>query len=152
MVFDLFIESRIEKKKMKELIENIRSNLDSWGELTEVILNALSLLCIVAGVVFSLVKGIRDRRRSPSDHPLHTYFRMIFGGWLVVALEFQLAADIVGTIVSPTTAHLIELGAIAVIRIFLNYFLGKELSEEHEVLKERVEIKKKILQDKIESS
>jgi uncharacterized membrane protein len=77
---------------------------------------------------------------------------MIFGGWLVVALEFQLAADIVGTIVSPTTAHLIELGAIAVIRIFLNYFLGKELSEEHEVLKERVEIKKKILQDKIESS
>jgi uncharacterized membrane protein len=39
---------------------------------------------------------------------------MTFGGWLVVALEFQLAADIVGTIVSPNTAHLIELGAIAV--------------------------------------
>ena len=152
MVFDLFIESRIEKKKMKELIENIRSNLDSWGELTEVILNAISLLCIVAGVILSLARGIRERRASSNDHPLHTYFRMTFGGWLVVALEFQLAADIVGTIVSPTTAHLIELGAIAVIRIFLNYFLGKELSEEHEVLKERVEIKKKILQDKIESS
>jgi uncharacterized membrane protein len=66
---------------------------------------------------------------------------------LVVALEYQLAADIVGTIVSPTAAHLIELGAIAVIRTFLNYFLGKELSEEHEVLKERIGIKKKVVQD-----
>jgi len=132
---------------MKELVENIRSNLDSWGELTEVLLNAISLLCIAAGVILSLVKAIGKRRRSTSDHPLHTYFRMIFGGWLVVALEFQLAADIVGTIVSPTTAHLIELGAIAVIRTFLNYFLGKELSEEHEVLNERVEIKKKVVHD-----
>jgi uncharacterized membrane protein len=135
------------RKPMKELIDGIRNNLDSWGELIEVILNAISLLCIVAGIIFSLVRGIRERRASPTDHPLHTYFRMIFGGWLVVALEFQLAADIVGTIVSPTTAHLIELGAIAVIRTFLNYFLGKELSEEKEVLNERVEIKKKIVHD-----
>src|SRR5689334_1705603 len=132
---------------MKEIIESIRNGLDSWGELTEVLLNAISLLCIVAGVILSLIRGIRKRRASANDHPLHTYFRMIFGGWLVVALEFQLAADIVGTIVSPTTAHLIELGAIAVIRTFLNYFLGRELSEEKEVLRERVEIKKKVIHD-----
>jgi len=132
---------------MKDLIEGIRTNLDSLGQLTEVILNAISLLCIVAGVILSLVRSIKERRAAQSDHPLHTYFRMIFGGWLVVALEFQLAADIVGTIVSPTTAHLIELGAIALIRTFLNYFLGKELSEEREVLNEPVEIKKKIVQD-----
>jgi uncharacterized membrane protein len=87
---------------MRELIETIGANLDSWGELTEVIVNALSLICIVAGVILSLVRSIRERRRSPDDHPLHTYFRMIVGGWLVVALEFQVAADIVGTIVSPT--------------------------------------------------
>ena len=66
---------------------------------------------------------------------------------MVVAPEFQLAADIAGTIVAPTTAHLVELGAIAVIRTFLNYFLGKELSEEKEVLSERVEIKKKVMHD-----
>jgi uncharacterized membrane protein len=119
---------------MDEFIESIRSNLDSWGELAEIILNALSLLCIVAGVVISLVRSIQYRQSYRSDHPLHTRFRVIFGGWLVVALEFQLAADIVGTIVSPTTAHLIELGAIALIRTFLNYFLNKELKEEKESL------------------
>src|SRR6476661_5765226 len=124
---------------MKELVESIRSTLDSWGELTEVLLNAISLLCIAAGVILSLVKAIGKRRRSASDHPLHTYFRMAFGGWLVVALEFLLAADIVGTIISPTTAHLIELGAIALIRTFLNYFLNKELHEQAEVIKDRME-------------
>jgi uncharacterized membrane protein len=85
---------------MKEFIATIRANLDAWGELTEVVLNAGSLLCIVAGVILSLVRGIQQSRRSTGAHPLHTYFRMTFGGWLVVALEFQLAADIVGTIVS----------------------------------------------------
>src|SRR5215813_9927868 len=108
---------------MNEFIENLKTNLDSWGELAEVVLNA-----------FSLIRSIEYRRRVPGTHPLHTNFRLVFGGWLVVALEFQLAADIVGTIVSPTAQHLIELGAIAVIRTFLNYFLGKELKEERETL------------------
>src|SRR4051794_24627742 len=118
---------------MQELTETLRAVLDQWGELAEVILNAISLFCIVAGIVIAFIRSIQQRQRIPGIHPLHTYFRMAFGGWLVVSLEFQLAADIVGTIVSPTTAQLIELGAIAVIRTFLNYFLGKELSEEREV-------------------
>ena len=48
---------------------------------------------------------------------------------------------IVETMVSPTTAHLIELGAIAVIRTFLNYFLNKELKEEKESLISAIEKK-----------
>ena len=36
--------------------------------------------------------------------------------------------------VAPTTVQLIELGAIAVIKTFLNYFLIKELKEEKESL------------------
>ena len=126
---------------MNEFIESIRSSLDTWGELAEIILNALSLLCIVAGVAMSLVRGIQYRQRYGGDHPLHTRFRMIFGGWLVVALEFQLAADIVGTIISPTSAQLIELGAIALIRTFLNYFLNKELKEQKESLQPVIEKK-----------
>ena len=126
---------------MNELIENIKAGLNTCGELAEVLLNAISLLCIVAGVIISLIRSIQDRRGRPGAHPLHTNFRMIFGGWLVVALEFQLAADIVGTIISPTTSHLIELGAIALIRTFLNYFLNRELKEERELMKPVIETK-----------
>ena len=128
---------------MNELIENSKAGMDKWGELTEIILNSLSLLCIIGGIIISLVRSVEYRRRSPGDHPLHTQFRMIFGGWLVVALEFQLAADIAGTIVSPSSAHLIELGAIALIRTFLNYFLGKELKDDNELLRSRPEKNKR---------
>jgi uncharacterized membrane protein len=118
---------------MKEFIENIRDNLDACGEFTEVVLNALSLLFIILGVILSLVRSIQERRKIPGNHPLHSNFRKLFGGWLIVALEFLLAADIVGTIISPTNAKLIELGAIALIRTFLNYFLNRELNEQREL-------------------
>jgi len=60
--------------------------------------------------------------------------RLTFGRALVLALEFQLAADILGTAVSPSWDHLGKLGAIAVIRTFLNFFLTKELKEEEQEL------------------
>jgi uncharacterized membrane protein len=50
-----------------------------------------------------------------------------YGMWLLLGLEFELAADIIRSVVSPTWKDLGELGAIAVIRTFLNYFLEKDL-------------------------
>jgi uncharacterized membrane protein len=47
--------------------------------------------------------------------------------WLLLGLEFELAADIIGSVVSPTWYDIGQLGAIAVIRTFLNYFLEKDL-------------------------
>src|SRR5262245_30309290 len=55
-----------------------------------------------------------------------------FGMWLLLALEFELAADIVTSVVAPTWKDLGQLAAIAVIRTFLNYFLEKDVSEAEE--------------------
>ena len=49
------------------------------------------------------------------------------GAWLVLGLEFELAADVVRTVVAPSWRELGELGAIAVIRTFLNYFRERDL-------------------------
>jgi uncharacterized membrane protein len=114
---------------MKEILE---TGLDTAGEFTEILLNIISLLVIIVGVVASIVKSPRRKIAHMGNHPRHTYFRRMFGGWLIVALEFQLAADIVGTIVTPTYEELVRLGAIAIIRTFLNYFLNKELNETQE--------------------
>jgi len=54
------------------------------------------------------------------------------GMWLLLGLEFELAADIVRTVISPEWADIGQLGAIAVIRTFLNYFLEKDLREARE--------------------
>jgi uncharacterized membrane protein len=52
-----------------------------------------------------------------------------FGTWLLLGLEFELAADIVRSAIAPTWMDIGELGAIAVIRTFLNYFLEKDLEQ-----------------------
>jgi hypothetical protein len=50
-----------------------------------------------------------------------------FGTWLLLGLEFELAADIVRSVIAPDWMDIGQLGAIAVIRTFLNYFLEKDL-------------------------
>ena len=49
--------------------------------------------------------------------------------WLLLGLEFELAADVVRTVVEPTWDELGRLGAIAVIRTFLSYFLERDLEK-----------------------
>lgn len=57
--------------------------------------------------------------------------RTRFGSWLALALEFQLAADILATTINPSLDELLKLAIIAVIRTFLNYFLSRELTAEN---------------------
>jgi uncharacterized membrane protein len=47
-----------------------------------------------------------------------------------LALEFQLGADIVATTINPSDTNLIQLAVIALIRTFLNIFLGREIEAE----------------------
>jgi len=50
-----------------------------------------------------------------------------FARWLILGLEFMLAADIVRTVIAPTWMDIGQLAAIAVIRTFLNFFLERDL-------------------------
>ena len=52
-----------------------------------------------------------------------------FGRWLIMGLQFALAADIVRSVITPTWNDIGQLAAIALIRTFLNYFLEKDLEE-----------------------
>ena len=52
-----------------------------------------------------------------------------FGVWLLLALEFELAADVLRSAISPTWDDIGQLGAIAAIRTFLNYFLEKDIEK-----------------------
>ncbi|WP_419806239.1 DUF1622 domain-containing protein [Terriglobus sp.] len=56
--------------------------------------------------------------------------RLTLGRWLAVALEFELAADVLNTAVTPTWSDIEKLAAIAALRTALNYFLEKEIREE----------------------
>lgn len=53
--------------------------------------------------------------------------RLRLGRWLVLALEFQVAADILRTAVAPNWNEIGQLAAIIVLRTVLNFFLQKEI-------------------------
>lgn len=58
--------------------------------------------------------------------------RLTLARFLALALEFQLGADILSTAIAPSWDQIGKLGAIAVIRTALNYFLMREMREERE--------------------
>jgi uncharacterized membrane protein len=52
-----------------------------------------------------------------------------FATWILLGLEFALAADLVRTAVAPTWEDISKLAVIATIRTMLNYFLAKDIAE-----------------------
>jgi uncharacterized membrane protein len=93
------------------------------------LLEGLSVLAVLSGLLLTLQQALSHLGRRLPQRPSHRA-RLTFGSWLALALEFQLGADIVSTTISPSTAHLIQLGVIAVIRTFLNVFLSREIEAE----------------------
>jgi len=62
----------------------------------------------------------------------HTCFereglRREFGSYLLLGLEFLIAADIVGTISHPTLEEVAVLGSIVAIRTVISFFLNREM-------------------------
>jgi uncharacterized membrane protein len=74
-----------------------------------------------------------------------------FGMWLLLGLEFELGADIIRTAIAPTWQDLGQLGAIAVIRTFLNYFLERDV-EKYEQHVEAVSDRTGLDQDRAENT
>ena len=64
------------------------------------------------------------RTESPDSKEM---IRLQLGRWLSVALEFELAADILRTGISPSWSELGQLAAIVILRIVLNFFLQLEI-------------------------
>ncbi len=114
--------------------DSVREAVD-W---TVLVIESLGALIIAIGVVIALVLLVRALMR-PTDPGSFTRVRLVLGSYLVLGLEFQLAADVLKTAVAPTFTEIGQLAAIAAIRTLLNYFLTKEIQSEKAELAERGE-------------
>lgn len=85
----------------------------------------IALAALEATVKAALIFVQRNRPASAKNE-----VRLTLGRWLAVALEFELAADILNTAVTPTWADIEKLAAIAALRTALNYFLEREIRRE----------------------
>ena len=111
------------------MLEAIQEVLEPLGTATRVLLEGLSVLTVLYGLLAIVQQALPRLGRRLPTRPSNLA-RLTFGSWLALALEFQLGADIVATTTSPTESNLIQLGVIAVIRTFLNIFLGREIEAE----------------------
>ena len=110
------------------LFPHIEEQVRASVEWLRLVVEALGALVIAAGVVLVVAGLVRHllSRQSGGFMPI----RLTFARYLTMALELQLAADILSTSVAPTWDRIGKLAAIAVIRTGLNYFLSKEIREE----------------------
>jgi len=91
-------------------------------------IETISAALIAIGVVVAVVQLLRQfGTHKAADF---TSTRLTLARYLALALEFQLGADILSTAIAPSWEQIGKLGAIAVIRTGLNYFLFLEMKSE----------------------
>ncbi|MEP7214563.1 MAG: DUF1622 domain-containing protein [Acidobacteriota bacterium] len=110
------------------VVEPTIVNLVSWLKLS---IELTGAVIISIGVVLAFVQFVKVLIASRPEH--YTKIRLLLARYLALALEFQLGADILSTAISPSWDQIGKLGAIAVIRTALNYFLSREMQEERRV-------------------
>ena len=91
------------------------------------LIEGAAVLIVTYGSLEAFIKLLPVVARPDTTHGARKVIWRRLGVWLLLGLEFELAADIIGSVISPTWLDIGELGAIAVIRTFLNYFLEKDL-------------------------
>jgi len=97
---------------------------------TSFALNIVGALITIWGIIVSLVEFLKKEILHRGEIiQLNEAIRLKLGSYLVLALEFFIAGDIVKTIITPTWQSLGILGAIVVIRTILSYFLTKDLKK-----------------------
>ncbi|OGB88555.1 hypothetical protein A3H38_02815 [candidate division WOR-1 bacterium RIFCSPLOWO2_02_FULL_46_20] len=99
---------------------------------TTFVLNIIGALITIWGILLALLeflgKEIFNRKEAIE---LNETIRLKLGSYLVLALEFFIASDIIKTVITPTWESLGILGVIVAVRTVLSYFLTKELEKKH---------------------
>jgi uncharacterized membrane protein len=101
-----------------------------------VVINGIALVMVIIGTIEALIRVVPVMFASPSGHQRRDIW-LRYSRWLVAALTFQLAADIIESSISTSWEAVGRLGAIAVIRTFLDYFLERDVAEKRQLQRAR---------------
>jgi len=104
-------------------------NLEDVVSVLVRVVEAAGAAIIFVGAAIAFVRVLLLAFRREGMDPF-AQLRLDLGRFLVLGLEFQLAADILRTAVAPNFTELAQLATVAAIRTALNFFLGIEIKEE----------------------
>jgi uncharacterized membrane protein len=114
----------------------------SYASYVALFVEVVAAIVITVGAVEAVMSLLNPAGKDPAQ-PFRRKKKiwLRFGVWLLLGLEFNLAADIVRTAISPNWTEIGQLAAIAVIRTFLNYFLERDVERYGEEQSLRPEIR-----------
>lgn len=110
------------------MFEHVEAQVRGAVEWLRLLVETLGALVIAVGIGVAIVGLARHALAERGQG--FTPVRLAFARYLALALELQLAADILSTAIAPSWDMIGKLAAIAVIRTALNYFLNLEMKEE----------------------
>jgi uncharacterized membrane protein len=105
---------------METLSHSVTDALAHYVEAAAAVIIAVAVVASTLSLHELVLPGLKPTPES---------VRLRLGRWLSLALEFELAADVLGTAITPTWSDIGKLAAIVVIRTAINYFLQKELEQ-----------------------
>jgi uncharacterized membrane protein len=108
------------------LQELIKTHLADYAGL---VAEVSAILVIFYGTLEALVRTLRATVGRAAHEGWRKEVWSRLGMWLLLGLQFALAADIVRSAIAPTWNEIGQLAAIAAIRTFLGFFLERDLSE-----------------------
>ncbi len=109
-----------------EILLHFEEHFRLFALLVALLIEGAVVLIVSVGTLQALsrVPGVFA---SPSPLAAAKSLWLSFAVWILLALEFALAADIIRSAVLPTWDEIGKLAAIAGIRTALNWFLAKDL-------------------------
>lgn len=112
-------------------------------EYAVLLVDTLALVIVLFGTLEAFIAGLRLMLAGTENSIERREVWLRYARVLVAGLTFQLAADIIETSITTGWESVARLGAIVVIRTFLNFFLERDLTEirerQHERNRERVQ-------------
>ena len=102
------------------------------NQLASIVATAIEVVMVIVIIIGSaraVAAIVRQLAMRKALAPAVRKIWLHYASWILLALEFALAADIIRTIVRPNWNEIGQLAAIAAIRIALSYFLGRDIDE-----------------------
>jgi uncharacterized membrane protein len=101
--------------------------LRRWGDHIALGVEVIAALLILVGAFEAILMTVRQLLGSGATLVASKKVWLGLARWLMLALEFELAADILRSAIAPSWNSIARLGAIAAIRTFLNYYLEQDV-------------------------
>jgi uncharacterized membrane protein len=98
------------------------------AHIVAILLQMAAIIIIALGGAEAFARTIIGLIQGKVSQGIRRTIWASFARWLLLGLEFTLAADIISTAIAPTWNDLGQLAVIATVRTFLNYFLERDLA------------------------